>query len=173
MNLYFWAMERMNGTYLLLGTNLGNKKKNLQKAIEGIEAFFGKILSRSSLYETAAWGKHDQPSFLNMVVRVPNSPNAQSSLNAIQEIEQAMGRIRIEKWKERIIDIDILYIDQCIIDSPNLLVPHPELSNRRFTLAPLAEIAPDFIHPINGKSQSQLFIECTDPLPVKKLTFSV
>ena len=166
-------MGMMNGTYLLLGTNLGDKKENLQKAIEGIEAFFGKIQSHSSVYETAAWGKHDQPSFLNMVVLVPNSTNPQLSLDAIQKIEQAMGRIRIEKWKERIIDIDILYIDQRIIDTPNLRVPHPELTNRRFTLAPLAEIAPDFIHPINGKSQRQLLLACTDPLPVKKLDLPV
>ena len=153
---------------MLLGTNLGDKYQNLIKAEREIESKIGKIKKKSSIYETAAWGKTDQPSFLNRVVIVMPTVPVFKILEITQEIEKAMGRQRIEKWKERIIDIDILYIDQLVITTTELSVPHPEIENRRFTLAPLNEIAPDFVHPKLNRSQNQLFSSCLDPLPVTK-----
>ena len=162
-------MERMEGIYLLLGTNLGDRNKNLQIALKAIETKIGEIKQYSSLYETDAWGKTNQPAFLNRVVKIETVLPPRQILQQAQAIEKTMGRVRVEKWKERIIDIDILYIDQQIMDSPVLKVPHPEIPNRRFTLVPLNEIAPDFVHPVYKKNQHQLLLACKDPLAVRKV----
>lgn len=152
-----------------MGTNLGDKDQNLRKALDEIETRIGKILKRSAIYETAAWGKTDQAPFLNMVIMLKSKLTPVQILHKIQALEKEMGRIRVEKWKERIIDIDILYINGLVVHTAELTVPHPEISNRRFTLAPLNEITPDFIHPVLGKTQSQLLQECPDTLPVTKI----
>jgi len=142
---------------------------NLKIACSEIESHVGRIESVSSIYRTAAWGKTDQPDFYNQVVRINSTLDAQNILMKILSIEEHMGRKRIEKWGTRLIDIDILFIGDAQIDTPSLKVPHPELVNRRFTLVPIAEIAPEFIHPTKQKKISELLKECPDHLPVEKV----
>jgi len=159
----------MINVFLLLGSNLGNRQGYLQKAIDLIETELGTVAKKSSIYETEAWGKTDEPNYLNQVIRVNTMLPARQVLDNILQIETRMGRVREEKWGSRIIDIDILFYGSDIINEPGLIVPHPELHNRRFTLEPLSEIAPDLEHPILKKSIFQLKIELKDNLIVKKL----
>lgn len=157
----------MNGIYLLLGTNLGNRERNLQIAKEHLTAHQLVIKKESKVYETAAWGIEDQPNFLNQVIEVDTSKNPERILIIIQIIEESMGRIRNEKWAQRLIDIDILYYNDLVINEPRLKIPHPEIANRRFTLMPLVEIAADQVHPVSGTTQSALLNDCDDKLEVK------
>jgi len=159
----------MINVFLLLGGNLGNRQGYLQKAIDLIETELGTVAKKSSIYETEAWGKTDEPNYLNQVVQVNTMLSARQVLDNILQIETRMGRVREEKWGSRIIDIDILFYGQDIISESGLIVPHPELHNRRFTLEPLGEIAPDLEHPILKKSIFLLKIELKDNLIVKKL----
>lgn len=169
VNLYFWGMKMMEGVYLLLGTNLGDRAANLNKALLEISSRIGKVREQSSVYETDAWGKTDQSAFLNMVISVDTLLSPLLILEQISLIEQAIGRIRIEKWRERIIDIDLLYHGSLVVDLPNLKVPHPEIARRRFTLVPLNEIAREFLHPVFLKTQHQLLAACEDPLSVRNV----
>ncbi len=169
MNLYFWPMERIDGIYLLVGTNLGNRSDNLNLALQKISELIGNILQTSSIYETAAWGKTDQPDFYNLALEIATTKDPREVLNLLQSIEKEMGRIRVERWEERIIDIDILYFSDQIINSPQLTVPHPEIPNRRFTLEPLNEIASDFVHPFLHKSNREMLSDCKDKLTVKRI----
>lgn len=139
-------------------------------AIAEIEAKIGNITKRSSLYETASWGKHDQPDFFNQVIEVKTSLKPQELLSGILSIEAQLGRKRIEKWGSRIIDIDILLYQDQVINEPELIVPHPYLAFRRFCLMPLCEIAPEFIHPLLKKNIQELLIELSDDLFVKRLS---
>ena len=125
------------------------------------------MIKKSSVYQTAAWGKPDQYDFLNQAVQVKTSLSPTQVLEIILSIESDLGRQRNEKWDARTIDIDILYFGNQIINSSNLLVPHASLHLRKFALIPLVELAPDFIHPIFKKSNRVLLEECSDNLPVK------
>lgn len=158
----------MNKAYLLIGGNLGDRKENLKKARESIALRCGRIIQSSSVYETAAWGKKDQPSFLNQALEIETALTAEQLMHCILEIENMAGRIRKEKYGARIIDIDILLFNQEIYDFPFLKLPHPEMQNRRFALIPLAEIAADEIHPVLKKTIAELLKECPDQLEVKK-----
>jgi 2-amino-4-hydroxy-6-hydroxymethyldihydropteridine diphosphokinase len=158
-----------NRIFLLLGTNLGNRRINLERAIDEIQKLVGAIVTKSSIYQTAAWGKLDQPEFYNQVVEVEAEFEGHEILNTILGIEISLGRERKEKWGERLIDIDILLMGNETIQSKKLTVPHPQLANRKFTLIPLVEIAADVVHPILNKSIAKLLEECTDPLEVTKL----
>ena len=158
----------MNTAYLLTGGNIGDKKKNLLQAGSLIEQYCGRIVKTSALYETAAWGNTNQPSFLNQVLEIETELNARQLVRKILKLEKMMGRVRNEKLGPRIIDIDILFFNQEIHDLRFLKIPHPELQKRRFALAPLAEIAPAFTHPVLHKSILQLLDECPDHLNVKK-----
>lgn len=158
----------MNKVYLLLGSNDGDRLLWLQKAIEMLGSGGGTITGRSSVYETAAWGLEQQPAFLNMVVLLETDQTAPELLGSIQHIELLLGRQRDIKWGQRTLDIDILLYNSDIIDIPNLIIPHPYLHERRFTLIPLAELAADYMHPKLHKAISQLLAECPDPLDVHK-----
>ena len=149
---------------LLLGGNIGERAATLQNAKDAILKVCGPILKSSQIYETQAWGVENQQDFLNQVVVVDSNENPFIFLFQLLQIEKDLGRIRFEKWGERVIDIDILFIDQDIIESRSLTVPHIEVQNRNFALAPLAEIMPDLIHPILKKSISDLLEECKDHL---------
>lgn len=156
--------------YLLLGGNLGDREDNLRKAIALIAENIGSVVSISALYETAAWGKTDQPSFLNQAVAVETNFTAIEVLNKALEIEKNLGRVRKDKWGERLIDIDLILYGNEVIDIENKLqVPHPHMQERRFVMAPLAEIAPGVVHPILGKTILDIFENITDKLDVKKL----
>lgn len=155
--------------YLLLGSNLGDSEKYLSDALGLISLRLGKISASSALYCTAAWGRHNQPDFLNQVVALETRLSPNSLLDGILAIEIELGRERNEKWGSRKIDIDILLFDSQTIAQPDLKIPHPFLHERRFCLEPLCEIAPDLIHPIFNKKISKLLNELSDNLSVKKL----
>jgi 2-amino-4-hydroxy-6-hydroxymethyldihydropteridine diphosphokinase len=157
------------GIFLLLGTNLGEPLKNLQAAKQQVAEKIGEILRVSSLYKTAAWGKMEQPDFFNQVIEIKTALDPVFLLDKILAIETWMGRKRIEKWGPRIIDIDILFFHQATIDTATLTLPHPGIPERKFTLMPLAELAPHFWHPVLRKSIQTLLLECQDPLTVKKI----
>jgi len=159
----------MNNVFLLLGSNLGNRNLFLNQAIEHIEKDIAPVLKASSVYETQSWGKTDAPDYLNQVITLQTNLSAQTVLQKILNIENILGRRREEKWGSRTIDIDILFYGREIINEPNLHIPHPELHKRRFTLDPLAEIAPDMVHPILNKNILHIKNELKDSLIVKKL----
>ena len=159
----------MNSTYLLLGSNMGNSTELLSNAIEQIENKIGPLLLQSNLYATAAWGNTSQPDFLNQVIEVNTQLDATETLKEILSIEKNMGRIRTIKNAPRIIDIDILFFNNEIINRSDLIVPHPEIQNRRFVLIPVNEIAPQMIHPVLNKTIEQLLLQCPDQLAVKKI----
>ncbi len=162
-------MKLMDGIFLLLGTNLGDKEKNLTNAINLLETHKIAVVNKSSLYETAAWGKTDQATFINQVIQVQSALQPEELLETILSIENKLGRIRKEIWGERLIDIDILYFNQLIIKTVDLEIPHPGITLRRFTLIPLVEIASKFVHPIKNKNQKALLLTCEDKLEVRKL----
>ncbi len=159
----------MIDVFLLLGSNLGDRKKFLQQAITHIEADVAPVLQASAVYETQSWGKTDLPDYLNQVLLLQTTMPANTILQKILSIELLMGRRREEKWGSRTIDIDILFYGDAIIDEPDLKVPHPEMHKRRFTLEPLAMIAPNFVHPLIKKNILQLKSELNDELIVKKV----
>lgn len=157
----------MNISYLLIGGNLGDRVVQLSTARTGITAAGGEIRRESSLYETAAWGRTDQPDFLNQALEVATILEAPDWMASLLDIEKGMGRRRETRYGSRNIDIDILFFNNSIIRIPQLVIPHPEIQNRRFALAPMEEIAPFLIHPVLGKTIRELLTACTDPLPVE------
>ena len=159
----------MNNIFLLLGSNLGDRKLFLKQAIDHIEAKIAPVVKLSSVFETQSWGKTDAPDYLNQVVQLHTSLPARTLLEKILAIEILLGRERKEKWGSRTIDIDILFYGDEVIQEPYLQVPHPQLHKRRFTLEPLAEIAADFIHPVLHKDILRLKNELIDDLIVKKV----
>src|SRR5258706_4583936 len=154
--------------FLLLGSNSGDRPGQLRRAMDAIENELGNIMARSRVYETAPWGKADQPDFLNQVLQIESLLSPAELLSKVLGIERALGRTRQEKWGERLIDIDILYFGDKTIDTGDLIVPHPHIAARRFVLVPLVEISPGFIHPLLQKSNLELLKECPDILPVKE-----
>jgi len=160
----------MNISFLLIGGNEGDRMDELAKACANIEGAGWTILRRSSLYETAPWGKEDQAPFLNQALHVRGNTDAPRLMDMLLGIEEKMGRRRLEKYGSRNIDIDMLFFNEEIIHSPRLIVPHPEIQNRRFALTPMEEIAPDYVHPVLHKSIRELLAICPDKLEVKKIT---
>ncbi len=159
----------MNKAYLLTGGNEGDRFLHMQQARTNIELICGQLLLVSSVYETAPWGKTDQPDFLNQVILVDTKFSPEELLKAILSIEEKDGRKRTVKNAPRTIDIDILFYNNLILEKPGLTIPHPRIAVRRFVLEPLNEISPEFIHPVFGKTMRELLLECKDELGVKKI----
>jgi len=159
----------MYKAYLLTGGNEGDRILHMQQARSKIELFCGRVLQISSLYETAPWGKADQPDFLNQVLLIDTELDPQSLLKQLLSIEESLGRKRTVRNAPRTIDIDILFYDQWMVKEPGLEIPHPRIAERRFVLEPLHEISPEFLHPVLKKTIGQLLLECTDELAVKKM----
>jgi 2-amino-4-hydroxy-6-hydroxymethyldihydropteridine diphosphokinase len=159
-----------NKVYLLLGSNMGARLQLLETAIKNIDLKIGEVVEKSSIYETAAWGKTDQPGFLNIAIAVNTLLRPLEVLTRALDIESQLGRIREEKWGARLIDIDIIFYGNDIVNIPDQLqIPHPEMHKRKFVLEPLVEIAPDLQHPILNKSLSELLLELSDDLEVTKI----
>lgn len=158
----------MNTVYLLLGSNMGDSEQMLTVATNMIEKNIGKLTKSSSIYRTAAWGNEDQPDFLNQIIIISSSLSSSNILKEMFGIEKEMGRVRTTKNAARVIDIDMLFFNDEIIQTETLTVPHPQIQNRRFVLVPLAEISPDFQHPLLKKSSLELLSICSDKLNVQK-----
>jgi 2-amino-4-hydroxy-6-hydroxymethyldihydropteridine diphosphokinase len=153
--------------YISLGTNLGDREKNLRDAVDLIiQLPHTSLVKQSKIYTTAAWGKTDQPDFLNRVVAISSALLPQQLMESLLLLEERMGRVRNDHWGPRIIDMDILFYGDEVIDSLTLQVPHPEMQHRNFVLVPLNEIAPELIHPVLKKNIAQLLDECSDKLTV-------
>ena len=160
----------MPDIFLLLGSNLGNRETILSQARKIAEQKLGRIVRMSSLYLTESWGKIEQPDFINQVVVVKSDLKPREVLEEILSIEEQLGRQRIEKWGSRTIDIDILFYDDVCINEPDLVIPHPYLHQRKFTLEPLMELEPELKHPVFNKSIAELYNNLTDNLKVQRLT---
>ena len=159
----------MTHVYLLLGSNENDRFKNLEKACKLIALKCGKILKQSALYETEAWGLKEQNSFLNQALIIDTKLPPVELLVQLKAIEKETGRKETVKWGPRVIDIDILFYGNEIVKSKELKIPHPFLHQRKFTLEPINEIEPGFIHPVFQKSVHELLKECPDTSLVKKL----
>ena len=158
----------MKTAYLALGSNIGDREANLRDAVRRMESEGIRVVARSSLYETAPQELLDQPSFLNAVVEVETDLFARQLLARVQRIERAMGRRRVTPKGPRNIDIDILFYGRAVIGAAELEVPHPRIAQRRFVLEPLAEIAPDFRHPVTGKTAGEM-LAALGPQGVRRL----
>lgn len=163
----------MKGIFLLLGTNLGNKASNLQLAVDLLKGQGLLIVDHSGIYKSAPWGNEDQDWFLNMVLKIDTFLQPAELLNVCLKTEGQMGRRRTKKWGERVIDIDILYYHGLAIHEKNLVIPHPGIAMRKFTLLPLKEIAPSEIHPLLNRSQSQLAEACPDKLECELSNYEI
>jgi 2-amino-4-hydroxy-6-hydroxymethyldihydropteridine diphosphokinase len=156
--------------YLLLGSNLGDRETLISDALTEIAQHIGPVFSKSSLYETAAWGKEDQPTFLNIAIGVKTMLSPLEVLEKVLEIELELGRVRHEKWGARLIDIDVIFYGNRVVDmGEKLQVPHPQMQFRKFVLEPLNEIAAEYMHPILQLKVSEILERLNDNLSVSKL----
>ena len=152
--------------FLSLGGNLGNTQEIFERCYPMIENKVGAILEQSSLYRTAAWGLTDQADFINQVILLETNLLPEDILTEIQAIEKELGRERTITWGPRTLDLDILFIDQHIIQTTDLRVPHPHIQDRKFILIPLQEIAGEYMHPVFKKTMIQLLQETNDTTAV-------
>ena len=144
--------------YLALGSNLGDKEANLRRALELVQQRGVEVVKTSSFICTEPYGVTDQPQFLNGVCEVRTSLAPLALMHTLLEIEQEMGRVRLRHWGERNIDLDLWLYEDVVMDTPQLKLPHPDMQNRDFVLLPLAEIAPELVHPTLQKTISELVI---------------
>ncbi len=151
----------MHTIYLGLGTNLGDRSANLQAAIAGLAEKLV-ITAVSPLYQTPPWGVTDQPDFLNLCLAAETDLPPADLLAFIKNLEVELGRQPTKRWGPRLIDIDILFYANQLVETENMTIPHPRLAERAFVLRPLADIAPDFVHPVLGQTMADLAAQVGD-----------
>ena len=144
--------------YIALGTNLGDRLENLNAAIRAMAPEVS-ILACSPVYQTPPWGYADQPEFLNQVIQAETSLAPEDLLAFLKRLERDLGRVPTVLYGPRLIDLDILFYNDQVIDTPPLVIPHPRLAERAFVLVPLADLAPELRHPVLGKAISELLKE--------------
>jgi 2-amino-4-hydroxy-6-hydroxymethyldihydropteridine diphosphokinase len=161
----------MQTAIILLGSNLGNRARNLETAIEKLAETSGRIIRKSSVYESPPWGMESDRDFYNQCISIYTSLAPGDLLSEIHAIEKEMGRQRVEgrQYMDRTIDIDILFYGNREIDLEELVIPHPRVRERKFALIPLLEIYPDFIYPSTGEKLQDILDSCEDSLSVGKL----
>lgn len=160
--------------YIGIGSNLSNPDKNCVEAIEKISAHRDiRIVIKSSFYQTEPIGQIEQGWFVNAAIKIETPLNPKELLSALLNIESAMGRIRQEKWGPRLIDLDLLFYDDLVLDMEGLTLPHPETQKRKFVLTPMNELAENLIHPTLNKTIKTLLHELSDDAVVKKLSGSI
>lgn len=165
--MYIFAMVKR--LYLLLGGDDGDVRVNFDRAEECIVQNVGKILRRSSMYHTEPWGFVSDKYFFNQAIEVETTLSPHEILSAILQIESKLGRYRkSEQYSSRTIDIDILFLDDIVLETSKLTIPHPRLHVRNFALIPLNEIAPTYLHPVFRKTVTQLLNGCSDTLIVTR-----
>lgn len=161
-------MSVHNEVFILLGSNLGDSRDIFHVAKTKIEELCGKIVRKSALYESEPWGFTAKNWFLNQVVQIETTISPDMLMDILLDIEKQLGRERIGKeYHSRTLDLDILYYDSEVIDNEKVTLPHPRLHLRKFTLLPLCEIAPDFVHPVFGKTQKELLEIVDDKLQIR------
>lgn len=156
----------MHKVFILLGSNMGRRNIFLSKARDFIEANAGLIQKQSSIYETAAWGNTKQKAFLNQVIVIVTDLSPVQLMHQLLRIEQELGRVRIQKFGPRTIDLDILFFDDLVMTNKTVTLPHPAIQDRRFVLVPLVELSPRKVHPVYRQTVSSLLKKCTDTLAV-------
>lgn len=158
--------------FLSIGTNLGDKKKNLESALAEINFQIGEINSHSSIYESKPWGFDAEDHFFNIMIKLTTTMNPEELLKNCQAIENKLGRTRKGKtgYTSRVIDIDIIYYEERIVTTPQLQIPHPLLHDRNFVLVPLCEIAPTKQHPLFFLDSTELQKKCTDTIKAIRRT---
>jgi 2-amino-4-hydroxy-6-hydroxymethyldihydropteridine diphosphokinase len=148
--------------FISLGGNLGNPLEIFKNSYLEIEKKIGRITLFSRIYQTAAWGKTDQPDFLNQVIQAETNLSPEKIMSELLEIELFFGRRRDQIWGPRILDLDILFLGNQLVNSENVDIPHPQIAHRRFVLIPMVEIAPHFLHPVLQQTMSELLEQTTD-----------
>tara|TARA_B100000900_G_scaffold25491_1_gene19800 strand:- start:4719 stop:5216 length:498 start_codon:yes stop_codon:yes gene_type:complete len=148
--------------FLQLGSNIGDRVYYLNLAKRFIIDEVGSVLNESRIYESAPWGVINQDHYLNEIIEVNTVDDPHTVLKKILNIEKKIGRVRKQKWSSRVIDIDIIFYTNFIINKKNLIIPHEHMHKRNFVLLPLNEIAADFLHPIFKKTVNELMLKCTD-----------
>lgn len=161
----------MNLIYLSLGSNLGRRQQHIEEALKLIQNRIGGIEHVSRFYESEPWGFSSAYNFCNCCLALRTTIDPFPLMDRLLEIEQEMGRLREGMgYRDRVIDIDMLFYGDKKMDHPRLILPHPSMGDRRFVLAPLAEIAPLLIHPVAGINITQMLQACTDQSDVVPLT---
>lgn len=155
--------------YLGIGTNVGHREQNIENCTLLIKERIGNVKSVSSIYETEPWGVEGQDNYYNIVLEVETHLQPLCLLQSVQQIENDLGRIRIEKWGSRIIDVDILFYDDYVFSMDNLIIPHPYITTRNFVLQPLSEIKPNLIHPKLRLALKSVIDLCKDKNWIKRL----